>query len=74
MDLASVTDLSAQPKATVRQYRVAVCRCQACGKAVRGRHPALAPDQYGATADRVGERLLGAGHVLHHAACVPLHP
>jgi transposase len=39
---------------------------------VRGQHPALATDQYGATADRVGERLLGAGHVLHHAAGVPI--
>jgi transposase len=72
VDFASVTDLPAQPKAQVRQYRVSVCRCQACGKAVRGQHPALAPDQYGATADRIGERLLGAGQVLHHAAGVPL--
>jgi len=72
VDLASVTDLSEQPQAQVRQYRVSVCRCQTCGKAVRGQHPALAPDQYGATADRVGERLLAAGHVLHHAAGVPL--
>jgi transposase len=72
VDFASVTDLPEQPRAQVRQYRVSVCRCQACGKAVRGQHPALAPDQYGATADRVGERLLGAGHVLHYAAGVPI--
>jgi transposase len=72
VDLASVTDLPERPTPQVRQYRVSVCRCQACGKAVRGQHPGLAPDQYGATADRVGERLLGAGHVLHHAAGVPL--
>jgi uncharacterized coiled-coil protein SlyX/transposase len=72
VDFASVTDLPAQPAAQVRQYRVSVCRCQACGKAVRGQHPALAPDQFGATADRVGERLLGAGHLLHHAAGVPI--
>jgi hypothetical protein len=72
VDFASVTDLPEQPKAQVRQYRVSVCRCQTCGKRVRGQHPALAPDQCGATADRVGERLLGAGHVLHHAAGVPM--
>ena len=72
VDFAAVTDLPEQPKAQVRQYRVAVCRCQTCGKRVRGQHPALAPDQFGATADRVGERLLGAGHVLHHAAGVPM--
>ena len=72
VDFASVSDLPAQPRPRVRQFRVSVCRCQACGKAVRGQHPALAPDQYGATADRVGERLLAAGHVLHHAAGVPI--
>jgi transposase len=72
VDFASVTDLPAQPTPQVRQYRVSVCRCRACGTPVRGQHPALAPDQYGATADRVGERLLGAGHVLHHAAGVPI--
>jgi uncharacterized coiled-coil protein SlyX len=72
VDFASVTDLPERPTPQVRQYRVSVCRCQACGKAVRGQHPALAPNQYGATADRVGERLLGAGHLLHHAAGVPI--
>jgi transposase len=72
VDFASVTDLPERPAPRVRQYRVSVCRCQGCGKAVRGQHPALAPDQYGATADRVGERLLAAGHLLHHAAGVPL--
>jgi transposase len=72
VDLASVTDLPERPMPQVRQYRVSVCRCQACGNAVRGQHPALAPDQYGATADRVGKRLLAAGHLLHHAAGVPL--
>jgi transposase len=72
VDLASVTDLPEHPTPQVRQYRVSVCRCRSCGKAVRGQHPALAPDQYGATANRVGERLLAAGHVLHHAAGVPL--
>jgi hypothetical protein len=72
VDFASITDLPEQPAPQVRPYRVSVCRCQACGKAVRGEHPALVPDQYGATADRVGERLLAAGHALHYAAGVPL--
>ncbi len=72
VDFASVTDLPEHPQAQVRQYRVSVCRCQACGKRVRGQHPALAPDQLGATANRVGERLLAAGHTLHHAAGVPI--
>jgi transposase len=69
---ASVTDLPPRPLPVVRQYRVAVCRCTACGKRVRGRHPDLAPSQYGATAHRVGPRLLAAGQVLHYGSGVPL--
>jgi transposase len=49
-----------------------VSRCTACGQRVRGRHPALAPDQYGATAHRVGERVLASAHVLHYGIGVPL--
>ena len=30
-------------------YRVQVCRCRSCGRPVRGRHPDVAPDQYGAS-------------------------
>jgi len=71
-ELASVTDLPERPQPVVRQYRVAVCRCQACGKRVRGRHPELASDQYGATAHRVGLRLLAAGQTLHYAGGVPV--
>jgi hypothetical protein len=72
VDFASVTDLPAQPRAMVRHYRVSVCRCQACGRAVRGRHLDLAPDQLGATAHRVGPRLLAAGQALHYGYGVPL--
>jgi transposase len=72
VDFASVTDLPERPQACVVQYRVAVSRCQGCGKRVRGQHPELAADQVGATADRVGERLLAAGHALHYGSGVPL--
>jgi transposase len=71
-ELASVTDLPERPQPVVRQYRVAVCRCERCGSRVRGRHPDLAPTQYGATAHRVGPRLLAAGQVLHYGGGVPL--
>ena len=36
-------------------YRYA---CRSCGKQVRGRHPDVAPDQYGASAHRVGRRVM----------------
>ncbi|MDQ2801536.1 MAG: IS66 family transposase [Pseudomonadota bacterium] len=71
-ELASTTDLPQRPQPVVRQYRVALCRCTLCGARVRGRHPDLAPSQHGATAHRVGPRLLAAGQVLHYAGGVPL--
>ena len=64
--LAYVTDLLPVPRPQVTAYRVQVCRCRSCGKAVRGRHPDIAPDQYGASAHRVGKRLMAAAHVLHY--------
>jgi transposase len=70
-EVASITDLPAQPRPVVRQYQVAVCRCQSCGRRVRGRHPDLAADQYGATAHRLGPRVLATGHALHYGQGVP---
>src|SRR5207248_6743818 len=52
-ELASVTDLPAVPQPVVRQYQVAIRRCEDCGRSVRGRHPDLAANQYGATAHRL---------------------
>jgi transposase len=71
-ETASITDLPEQPRPVVRQYEVAVCRCQSCGRAVRGRHPDLAADQYGATAHRLGPRLRATGQGLHYGHGVPM--
>jgi hypothetical protein len=38
---------------------------------VRGSHPEVAADQYGATAHRLGPRLLATAHVLHYGLGVP---
>ncbi len=62
---ASVTELPTAVRPHVRRFRVAVCRCTGCGRRVRGQHPESAPDQYGATAHRVGGRVMAAAHVLH---------
>jgi transposase len=69
---ASTTELPEAVRPHVRQFRVAVSRCTACGQRVRGQHPELAPDQYGATAHRVGERVRASAHVLHYGIGVPL--
>ena len=50
VDLAYITDLPPRPRPKVTHYWVWVCRCLGCGRRVRGQHPDLAPDQYGATA------------------------
>ena len=72
VEWASTTELPEAVRPQVRQFRVAVSRCTACGQRVRGQHPELAPDQYGATAHRVGERVMASAHVLHYGIGVPL--
>jgi transposase len=60
------------PGPRVTQYRVWVCRCLGCGRRVRGEHPDLAPDQYGATAHRVSQRVMAAAHTLHYQMGIPV--
>src|ERR687896_2743265 len=72
VDLAYVTDLPPLPQPRVTQYRVGVCRCTSCGRLVRGEHPDLAPDQYGATAHRLGTRAKAVAHILHYQVGIPV--
>jgi transposase len=72
VDLAAVTDLPPQPKPTVQPYRVWVYRCATCDTTVRAPHPDLAPDQFGATAHRIGPRVMAAAHVTHYGLGVPV--
>ena len=72
VDLAYVTDLPPLPQPRVTQYRVGVCRCTSCGRQVRGEHPDLAPDQYGATAHRLGTRAKAVAHILHYQLGIPV--
>lgn len=72
VDFAYVTDLPTLPRPRVTQYRVWVCRCTGCGCKVRGAHPDLTPDQYGATTHRLGPRAMAAAHVLHYQVGVPV--
>src|ERR687892_123676 len=72
VDFAYVTELPPLPHPRVTQYRVWVCRCLGCGQRVRGQHPDLAPDQYGAIAHRVGQRVMAAAHTLHYQIGIPV--
>jgi transposase len=72
VDFAYVTDLPPMPQPRVTQYRVWVSRCTSCGRHLRGQHPDLAVDQYGATAHRLGQRAKAAAHILHYQVGVPV--
>jgi transposase len=72
VDEVSNTDIPPQPEPEIRRYQVEVFRCQACGQKTRGTHPDVAPDQYGATAHRVGQRVMAAAHTLHYGYGVPV--
>src|SRR3989454_7025383 len=61
-----------RPQPEVKSYAVEVRRCERCGQRVRGQHPDVAADQYGATAHRVGPRLKAAAHVVHYGMGVPV--
>lgn len=72
VDFAYITELPPMPRPRVTQYRVWVCRCTGCGRQVRGEHSDLSPDQYGATAHRVGPRAMAAAHALHYQVGIPV--
>ena len=69
---ASIVDLPEVIRPRVRLFRVRSRRCGACGITVRGHHPDVAADQRGATAHRLGPRLLAAAHHLHYGLGVPV--
>jgi transposase len=65
-ELVSVTDIAAIPKVEVRGYRIEMKCCKCCKKRYRGRHRDVGEDQYGATAHRLGPRILSEAHSLHY--------
>ena len=71
-DEATVTDMPPRPQPEVKCYAVEVRRCEACGQRVRGQHPNVAPNQYGATAHRLGPRVKAAAHAVHYGMGVPV--
>jgi hypothetical protein len=71
-DEATVTDMPPAAQPDVKSYAVEVRRCEQCGQRVRGQHPDVAPDQYGATAHRLGPRVKAAAHTVHYGMGVPV--
>ena len=71
VELVSVTDIPQQPKVEIKGYLIRIKGCKACGKKHRATHPGVAADQYGATAHRIGDRLMSLGHCLHYEDGIP---
>src|SRR6266545_968527 len=72
VDFAAITEIPPQPQPIVQPDRVWVYRCPTCDTTVRAPHPDLAPDQYGATAHRMGPRVMAAAHATHDGLGVPV--
>ena len=72
VDFVYMTEIPPKPRPQVTQYRVWVCRCTVCGHQVRGQHPEVALDQAGATAHRLGPRVMAVAHALHYAVGIPV--
>lgn len=71
-EAATVTDKPEDPKPEVKSYAVEVFRCERCQRPVRGEHPDVAADPYGATAHRLGSRLKADAHAVHYGMGVPV--
>jgi hypothetical protein len=71
-ECVTLTDLPPQVQPVVTEYCLARAGCARCGRLHRATHPAVAADQRGATAHRLGPRVLAAAHWLHYGLGVPL--
>lgn len=70
-EIVTNTELPPVPKPEVKAYRVHIRCCAGCHRKVRGRHAQVAPDQFGATAHRLGPRAQAAAASLHYGDGIP---
>lgn len=70
-EIVTNTELPPAPKPEVKAYRVHLRSCRQCQRKVRGRHHEIAPDQFGATAHRLGPRAQAAAATLHYGDGIP---
>ena len=70
-EVVTNTELPPLPQPAVQAYRIHLHSCSQCRRTVRARHPAVAPDQFGATAHRLGPRALAAATTLHYEDGLP---
>lgn len=70
-EIVTNTELPPLPKPIVKAYRLQLKRCVHCRRPVRGQHAEVAPDQWGATAHRLGPRAQAAAQLLHYEDGLP---
>jgi len=70
-EIVTNTELPPAPKPKVKAYRIDIRNCSRCQRKVRGRHPSVSPDQFGATAHRLGPRAQAAAATLHYGDGIP---
>ena len=70
-EVVTNTEIPTAPKPEVKAYRIHIRRCRRCLRQVRGRHPEVAADQFGATAHRLGPRAQAAAALLHYGDGIP---
>jgi transposase len=70
-EIVTNTEIPPAPKPEVKAYRIHIRSCCRCQRKVRGRHPEVSPDQFGATAHRLGPRAQAAAAMLHYGDGIP---
>ena len=70
-EVVTNTELPPAPKPEVKAYRIHIRSCSRCQRKVRARHPQVSPDQFGATAHRLGPRAQAAAATLHYGDGIP---
>lgn len=70
-EIVTNTEIPPAPKPEVKAYRIHIRHCSRCQRRVRGPHPEVAPDQFGATAHRLGPRAQAAAALLHYGEGIP---
>lgn len=70
-EIVTNTEIPPAPKPEVKAYRIHIRSCCRCQRKVRSRHPEVSPDQFGATAHRLGPRVQAAAAALHYGDGIP---
>ena len=65
-ELATTIDIPETILRQINRFHVEVSQCSQCGYKMRGTHPDLPCDQHGATAHRIGHRMMALGLTLHY--------